>query len=198
MQQTKLTNFIMQLFHIWDRCIMGFVIWVRLRNCGCLVTWFCYQLIAKPDNKTTTIPWSDPYWSVIILDIDTTKQRKSKLVVSWWRHQMETFSALLALCAGTSPVPVNSPHKGQWRGALMFSLICAQINDSVNNREAGDLRRHRGHYDVRVMIFHRIYCFVFIGLTNPICVLKYCSGFLLSEGSGLPDILLLIFSSAVM
>ena len=71
--------------------------------------------------------------------------------LSWWRHQMETFSALLALCAGNSPVPVNSPHKGQWRGALMFSLICARINDWVNNREAGDLRRHLGHYDVNVM-----------------------------------------------
>ena len=69
----------------------------------------------------------------------------------WWRHQMETFSALLALCAGNSPGPVNSPHKGQWRGALMFSLICVWINGWVNNREAGDLRHHRGHYDVNVM-----------------------------------------------
>ena len=65
---------------------------------------------------------------------------------------METFSALLALCAGNSPVPVNSPHKGQWRGALMFTLICARINDWVNNREAGDLRRHLDHYDVSVMV----------------------------------------------
>ena len=47
---------------------------------------------------------------------------------------------------------VKSPHKGQWRGALMFSLVCVWINDWVNNREAGDLRRHRGHYDVIVMI----------------------------------------------
>ena len=70
---------------------------------------------------------------------------------SWWRHQMESFSALLALCAGNSPVPVNSPHKGQWRGALMFSLICAWINDWTNNREAGDSRRHHGHFDVNVM-----------------------------------------------
>ena len=70
---------------------------------------------------------------------------------TWWRHQMETSSALLALCAGNPPVPVNSPHKGQWRGALMFSLICVWINDWVNNREAGDLRRHSGHYDVNVM-----------------------------------------------
>ena len=73
------------------------------------------------------------------------------LFLPWWRHQMETFFALLTLCAGNSPVPVNSPHKGQWRAALMFSLICARINDWVNNREAGDLRRHRGLYDVNVM-----------------------------------------------
>ena len=47
--------------------------------------------------------------------------------------------------------PVNSPHKGQWRGALMFSLICIWINGWVSNGEAGDLRRHRAHYDVIVM-----------------------------------------------
>ena len=48
--------------------------------------------------------------------------------------------------------PVNCPHKGQWRGALMFSLIYAWINDCVNNREAGDLRCQHDHYDVIVMI----------------------------------------------
>ena len=47
---------------------------------------------------------------------------------SWWRHEMEKFSALLAICAGNSPAPVKSPHKGQLRGALMFSLISAWIN----------------------------------------------------------------------
>ena len=46
---------------------------------------------------------------------------------SWWRHQMETFSALLALCAGNSPVPVNSPHKGQWREALCFLWSAPQL-----------------------------------------------------------------------
>ena len=49
---------------------------------------------------------------------------------------------------------LNSPHKGQWRGALMFSLICAWSNGWVNTREAGDLRRYRAHYDVVVMIYH--------------------------------------------
>ena len=43
------------------------------------------------------------------------------------------------------------PRKGQWRGALMFSVICAWINSWANNREAGDLRRHQAHYDVIVM-----------------------------------------------
>ena len=46
---------------------------------------------------------------------------------------------------------MNSPHTGQKCGALMFSLICAWINGWVNSREAGELRRHRGHYDVSVM-----------------------------------------------
>ena len=48
--------------------------------------------------------------------------------------------------------PGNSPHKGQWRWAMMFSLICAWINAWVNNREAGDLRHHRAHYDVIMLI----------------------------------------------
>ena len=47
---------------------------------------------------------------------------------------------------------MNSPHKGQWRGALVFSLICTWKNGWVNNREADDLRRYHTHYDVIVMI----------------------------------------------
>ena len=58
---------------------------------------------------------------------------------------METFSREI------HQSPVNSPHKGQWRGALLFSLICAWINNWVNNRKASDLRCHRSHYDVIVM-----------------------------------------------
>ena len=61
----------------------------------------------------------------------------------------------MALCAGNSPVPVTSPHKGRRRGALMFSVICVWINGWVNNREACDLRHHRGHYGANVMRQHR-------------------------------------------
>ena len=153
---------------------------------------------------------------------------------SWWRHQIDPFSALLALCAGNSPArsfdvffdlnkrsskqsrhrwfetpshllwrhfnvfrdkvawisndiycfmweinpacpnddviewkhfprywsfvreihrsPVNSLHKAQWRGALIFLWSALWINGWVNNLEADDLRRHRPHYDVIVML----------------------------------------------
>ena len=62
------------------------------------------------------------------------------------------FPRYWAFVRGIHRTPVNSPHKGQWRGALMYSLICAWINGWVNNREAGDLRRHRAHYDVTVIL----------------------------------------------
>ena len=47
--------------HLNDVNLSRKVIWVRPWNCGCLVTWFCYQLIAKPGNKSATVPWPDPY-----------------------------------------------------------------------------------------------------------------------------------------
>ena len=62
-----------------------------------------------------------------------------------------SFPRYWPLVRGIYRSPVNSPHKGLWRRALMFSLICSWINDWVNNREAGDLRCHHVHYDVIVM-----------------------------------------------
>ena len=61
--------------------------------------------------------------------------------------------------------PVNFPHKGQWLGALMFSFICAWINGWVSNREAGDLRRHRAHYDVTVMLLNDVLPFTMLSWT---------------------------------
>ena len=70
---------------------------------------------------------------------------------------------------------VNYPHKGQWRGSLMFSLICARINCWVNNREAGDLRCHRAHYDVTVMQWTNLlksHEWHFINTLGVFCVAK--------------------------
>ena len=55
------------------------------------------------------------------------------------------------LLCGELTNPRWSPHKDQWREALIFSLICVWTNDWATNPEAGDLRRHRVHYDVPIM-----------------------------------------------
>ena len=111
------------------------------------------QQHAQDKNLKRKILYFEYFWVVKLMVSSHIKAwtNWSTLCKTWWRHQMETFSALLAICAGNSPVPVNSPHKGQWRGALMFYLICVWRNDWVNHREAGDLRRYRAHYDVIVM-----------------------------------------------
>ena len=73
----------------------------------------------------------------------------------WWRHQVETFPRYWPFVRGIHRSPVNSPHKGQWREALMFSLICAWTNGWTHHQDAGDLRHH---YDVTVMYFNC--CFI--------------------------------------
>ena len=87
----------------------------------------------------------------------------------WRRHQMETFSVLLTLCALNSPVSGEFPLKGPWRGALMFSLICAWTNGWVNNPDAGDLRRRRAQNDITVMN----HCTG--GCITHVTVLTYCT-----------------------
>ena len=64
-----------------------------------------------------------------------------------WRH----FPRYWPFVRGIHQSPVNSSHKGQCGGALMFSLICAWIKGWLKNCEAGYLRRHCVHYGVTVM-----------------------------------------------
>ena len=97
---------------------------------------------------------------------------------------METFPRDWSFVRAIHQSPVNSPHKGQWRGSLMFSFICAWINGWVNNREASDLRRHRSHYDFTVMalniqiVFLPVYFFVSSLVSYLVAPL--CFNFLLS------------------
>ena len=72
---------------------------------------------------------------------------------------MEAFSALLAIYAGNSPVPDEFPTQKpvtQRFDVFWGFFICAWTNAWENNSEAGDLKRHRAHYDVIVMYFS--YC----------------------------------------
>ena len=83
-------------------------------------------------------------WSVLIWHKAT---RLYMVTSSKWKH----FPRYWPFARGIHRSPGNSPHKGQWRGTLKFLLIYAWINGWVNNRKAGDLRRHCAHYDVTVM-----------------------------------------------
>ena len=73
--------------------------------------------------------------------------RGDTIMPSWWRHQMKTFSALLAICAGNSPVPGEFPTQRPVTRSFDVYFDLRPNKGWVNNREAGDLRRYRPHYD---------------------------------------------------
>ena len=72
-----------------------------------------------------------------------------KAHMTWWRHKMETFAALQAICAGNSPVTGGFPTQRPVTRSfdVFFDL---RLNKRLS-REAGDWRRYRAHYDVIVM-----------------------------------------------
>ena len=84
-----------------------------------------------------------------------TKQKSANCPhISWDQYgviKWKYFLSYWPFVRGIHWSPVDSPHKGQWRRVLMFSLIRAWTNSYANNRDAGDLRYHHAHYDVTVM-----------------------------------------------
>ena len=73
----------------------------------------------------------------------------------WWGQPLQNMLLThveLNWVDGNAPVTGDSPHKGQWCRALMFSLICAWTNSRANNQNAGDLGWHHDRYDVTVMM----------------------------------------------
>ena len=89
----------------------------------------------------------------------------------WWLHDDVIVTSWLLLrywpyVRGIHRWPMNSPHKGRWRGALMFSLIFPWTNGWVNTRDAGDLRSQWAHYDVTVMA-HRVRAVVYSPRLTP-------------------------------
>ena len=106
--------------------------------------------------KNTCLTWS---WSVSTVAhrkqcTHTVNLIKIHDEVIKWKH----FPRYWLSVWGIHRSPMSSTHKGQWCRASMFSLICAWINGWVNNGEAGDLRRHRVHYDVTVMQRTFLFC----------------------------------------
>ena len=112
--------------------------------------------------RQQAITWSSPdpdplRWRHNGRDSVSNHQPHDCLLNRLFRRRSKKTSKLrvTGLCVwGIHRSPVNSPPKGQWRRVLMFYLIGAWMNGWVNNREAGDLRRHRDYYAVTVMFIH--------------------------------------------
>ena len=85
-----------------------------------------------------------------------------------WKHFPHYWPFVQGIHRSPDRSPVNFPHKGQWRGPLMFSLVCVWIKGWLNNHEAGDLRRYRAHYDVTVMLTLNVRGLSYLGLTRSI------------------------------
>ena len=113
--------------------------------------WFMLDYIAVVSFQTPYIPQNDDVYCHTQKGISSpaVKHPSDHDDVIKWKH----FPRHWPFLRGIHRSPVNSPHKGQWSGAFMFSLICALINGWVNNGEAGVMRRYRAHYDVIVMHF---------------------------------------------
>ena len=140
---------------------------------GIVITWLNFHgnIEKKKFVKLSSASLCHLAWRRDCLFHPTNYLMKKHFHASRWRHQMEIFSAFLDNLCGefTHQSSVNFPHKGQWCGALMFSLICAWINGWANNGEAGDLRRHRAHHDIIVML-----CFI-INLFHALCFRQFNS-----------------------
>ena len=121
---------------IWYSIVHLFLCHIKLHH---LITILCWHMQSRYCMVTENPPKTS-HSSLI--------RRRGHDDVTKWKY----FAHHWPFVRGIHRSPVNSPHKGQWRGALMFSLICSWIDGWVNNGEAGDLRRHRVHYDVIVMI----------------------------------------------
>ena len=108
-----------------------------------VITYPCwdYMLVKGAPEATPT------YCQLNELEPTATKRKRKHNDVIKWKH----FPRYWPFVRGIHRLPMNPPHKGQWRGALMFSVVCVWISGWVKNREVGDLSRHRAHYDVIVI-----------------------------------------------
>ena len=90
-------NKVKQRTGTYSLCVI--CIWVRSWNCGCLVTWFCYLLIAKPGNKTAEVSWPDPYTAPISFT-SMCKQVFCQSYRYWWPRNNRAVRSSWSPCGG--------------------------------------------------------------------------------------------------
>ena len=105
----------------------------------------------KCNPRTRVTDWAHQFFSWNCSQVNAT--RHFWWEVTWWRDQMETFSTLLDLCAGNSPVTGEIPAQRPVTRSFDVFFVVRLNNGWVNNHEADDLRRHRAHHDVTVIMW---------------------------------------------
>ena len=141
----------------WDLGIRYKVYTLRLIK---TVVWVCLREVGRSTIQSLRARFMGPTWGPSGADrvhfftmITTGVVDCIVNTILWhddvikWKH----FPCCWPFVIGIHLSPVDYPHKGQWHGALMFSLISAWTNGWANNRDTDDLRRHRAHDDVTVM-----------------------------------------------
>ena len=91
--------------------------------CQCDSVLYITVLNIKILTQCHSVPFVDITFMHILFSCSHVYNRHDDVIK--WKH----FPRYWPFVRGIHRSPVNSPHKGQWRGALMFSLICARIND---------------------------------------------------------------------
>ena len=144
------------------RILLWFCLYQSFYSCpaSCLY-WFCRNksVVTNLENMGNIL-----YESAKNCFIHKTQHENPVLIcglhsISWWRHQTGTFSALMAICAGNSPVTGELPaQRPVTRIFDVFSNLL--LNKRLSN--AGDLRRHRSQYDVIVMYYIYDICITYI------------------------------------
>ena len=103
--------------------------------------------MCKISRQIPSFYYIDMISNPIILSNQTEAWNLHNDVIKW-----KPFPGCWSFLRGIHRSPMTSPRKGQWRGALMFSLICAWMNGWVNNGKAGDSRRHNAPYNTVMCI----------------------------------------------
>ena len=105
------------------RCDLS--IWVRLRNCDCLVTWICYPFIAKPGNKTAAVPWLDPHKDPVL--------EMSKYTCPYQRlladHESGRYKRIIFIVMDLFPKP--------WKCIVIFRYSSTKKSFQYKNRLFG-------------------------------------------------------------
>ena len=128
--------------------LIGALVYHKALRTMCTFKEISVRIYYSLNKKNTS---NDKYWNCGEYGIVAKFEPHDDVIK--WKH----FPRYWPFAWGIHRSLVISPHRGQWCGPLVFSLICASRTGWVNNGGAGDLRRHGAHYDVTVIfLLHSI------------------------------------------